>query len=639
MQLRIDQVTLATDRRDYVFNLKGQSSLLEGPIGTGKSSLLELIEYGLGGSATLTPVVRQEVSHVVIRLRVNGAPLVVRRALGRGGALAEVSDDGDFDNARVVSIRPRMDVPTLSESLLGALDFPLLRMPRARANPSSATVPITFNDLFNYLYVGQQEIDRSIVRHTDSFVNPKRRTLFEVMFGITQASRLRAEMELGQVRDDIRVARSRQSAVDSFLATATPGDESHLRAELVTLEEERRTAERNLDSLRSNVEADTAQFSALREAVREAERDARSAVDEAQAAAAEVQRRQRLLAQYRLDMTRHLKAHVADLRLGQFDFVVCPRCSQELSGRPIADGQCTLCLQPYVSGPQGKGDPDQDEVDATLDEMEVLLQSAEERSRHSEEQVAHMQGRLDELRGALDRASEGAVTPRFAEIERFSANHARALAGIESVQAFLRFWEERSLLEQTVTDLDQKRRELELTLSDSDRRSSYQTEVLTDLSALFEETVANLEVPWAEHAAIDPRTYLPTINGEPFDTIAVAGGMKTIVTVAYHLTLLSYSLAHGDTLLPSLLILDTPRKNLGANDSDRAMGERIYRRIQTLIDAYRGTVQFIVADNDVPQAGNWDIHHFDYDSPLIRHVAHPGPDAVARGELETIGRD
>jgi hypothetical protein len=120
--------------------------------------------------------------------------------------------------------------------------------------------------------------------------------------------------------------------------------------------------------------------------------------------------------------------------------------------------------------------------------------------------------------------------------------------------------------------------------------------------------------------------------------VAVAGGTKTLVTVAYHLTLLAYALQQRDTLLPQFLILDTPRKNLGSNVNDSEMGDRIYNRIQTLVDAYGSEVQFIIADNDLPRG--WDGFsriHVDYDNPLIPHALHPGEGAVREGRIQTVG--
>ena len=110
-----------------------------------------------------------------------------------------------------------------------------------------------------------------------------------------------------------------------------------------------------------------------------------------------------------------------------------------------------------------------------------------------------------------------------------------------------------------------------------------------------------------------------------------------MVTVAYHLSLLTYALSHPDCLLPSVLVLDTPRKNLGFNADDSSLGQQMYTVVRALVDNYGPNVQFIIADNDVPLGSDWYRRiHFDYDNPLIRHILHPGEEAVLSGEIKTV---
>ena len=102
-----------------------------------------------------------------------------------------------------------------------------------------------------------------------------------------------------------------------------------------------------------------------------------------------------------------------------------------------------------------------------------------------------------------------------------------------------------------------------------------------------------------------------------------------MVNVAYHLALLTVALAHHDSAFPSLLLIDTPRKNLGAG-YDQTYAQRIYRQIRALADAYGNGFQLIIADNDPPSIdlGRARPIRLDYERPLITGVEHPGPNVV-----------
>ena len=198
IRMRVDEITLTTTAGDYHYSFTSPCTVLCGPVGTGKSSLLELIKFALGGSAVLTPVVRSEVQSVQAQVKLAGTALTLRRRLGRDGTTVRVIDPRDEAEVRQLSVRPRPDQPSLSDALLETLGIPRVKIPRARTRATGASVPLTFNDLYSYLYVEQQDIDRSVVHHTEVFREPKRRAVFELLFGLADADQLAAETELDE---------------------------------------------------------------------------------------------------------------------------------------------------------------------------------------------------------------------------------------------------------------------------------------------------------------------------------------------------------------------------------------------------------------------------------------------------------
>lgn len=637
IKMRIDEMILNTNGGDYRFSFTSPCTVLQGPVGTGKSSLLELIKFVMGGTAVLTPVVRSEVRAVEAQVNLAGASLTLRRVLWHNAATVQVIDPRDDGEVRRLSVRPRPDQQSLSDALLETLGIPRVKIPRARTRATGASVPLTFNDLYAYLYVEQQEIDRSVVHHTEVFREPKRRAVFELLFGLADADQLAAETELGLVRDALRAARERSTTVQHFLATASVQDEVALRQRQLDLGAAATAAAADLDRLRAEVAASTTAHRGLREEVLAAEKVARVAAEAAQAAHAEVTRRVHLLAQFRIDLAREDKARSASRRLAPLEFVVCPRCMQGLDDSRAQAGICLLCLQPDTSDMTAQLDEPLDDSDEQSEELDRLLDRARADAAAADAALARAEHQLTAMRFHLDQVTAEAVAPRFQEIELLSASRARALADKEHIRNLLVFWAELHLLEEEAVRLEGEQLRLEQDIAAGRARRKARRVVLDELAELFEQTVLDLRVPWAQTATIDTTNYLPMVNDERFESLAVAGGTKTIVTVAYHLTLLAHALAHGDTLLPQLLVLDTPRKNLGSNPNDKEMGGRIYQRIRTLVDAYHNEVQFIIADNDLPDDVAWiKAHRFSYDQPLLPHVLHPGEEAALTGQLETV---
>lgn len=157
---------------------------------------------------------------------------------------------------------------------------------------------------------------------------------------------------------------------------------------------------------------------------------------------------------------------------------------------------------------------------------------------------------------------------------------------------------------------------------------SEDTTFLGDLSAVFDGILRELRGPWFSEAHIDPNDYLPVVDDEGFDMLSVGGARKTLVNLAYHLANLYMSISERSLmLLPTLLIVDSPRKNVGDNALDRTMVESVYARLQTLQAASRDDFQIIFADNDMPgDASKWISKHIelDYENPFVPGVVHRG---------------
>lgn len=639
VKMRIDKVILATERRDYEFSLDGPCTLLAGPVGTGKSSLLELIKHALGGNAVLTPVVRREVRHVQLQVSLQDSHFDIKRNLGRDAGTVEILDSAGGGLLQKCSVRARLNEPSISDFLLETLGVPAVRIPRARTKSTAATVPLTFNDLFSYIYVEQQEIDRSIVHHLEVFREPKRRATFELIFGLADPELLAIEVRLGAVKDELRMARERSAAVEAFIKTANVFDEISMRDRLRQLEFKASEAAQRLSQLRDEVEAETSALSELRRGARDVESSYQAAQKAVAEVEAEVEARRQRRSQLEIDLAKSDRATIASNRLGPLEFVVCPRCLQDLDETRAAPDRCTLCLQiVQETSDMAEEDIFEASYETALSEADELLKASQISLEKVRRKAAAIGSAAAVIRNELDNATAHSVAPRFQEIELLSATQADAVAEGRSIRQLLGIWDELRELKASAEQLVAEREELQKALDERTGRLLARRSVVDDLSGIFNEVVQSLNIPWATEASLDARDYLPVINGERIESLAVAGGSKTLVTVAYHLSLLTYALSHRDSLLPQLLIIDTPRKNLGFNREDKELGERIYRRIGTIAEAYGDAVQFIVADNDVPQGANWlNALRFDYDHPLIGHVMHPGEAAVLAGEVETVG--
>lgn len=262
------------------------------------------------------------------------------------------------------------------------------------------------------------------------------------------------------------------------------------------------------------------------------------------------------------------------------------------------------------------------------------------------EQLAQFEQEADivesNLLSEIRRSTESASRPDLVELESIAVASARltgARLALESLDASEARWrsclslaEEAKELEKTAKDMARSESELKLELSRNSVR-------LDELSNLFSDILSGLNDPWFREGRIDPNDYLPVVNGESFDMLAVGGGRKTIVNFAYHLANLYMSISlRSEMTLPTLQIIDSPRKNVGSDVLDGSVVSAIYKRLRTLQDASRDGFQVIFVDNDMPaDARRWVTTHIalDYDDPLVPGVRHGGEAELPLGSEGT----
>ncbi|MGH9173607.1 MAG: AAA family ATPase, partial [Vicinamibacterales bacterium] len=83
-RFRLDALTLDTTEGPVHYQYPSDLTVLAGPTGVGKTTLLELIKYGFGGDGLLAPVVRQYVHDVTLDVTIGESRLRISRSIDPG---------------------------------------------------------------------------------------------------------------------------------------------------------------------------------------------------------------------------------------------------------------------------------------------------------------------------------------------------------------------------------------------------------------------------------------------------------------------------------------------------------------------------------------------------------------------------
>lgn len=627
---RLDEIRLDTVEGPVVYRFTSDLTVLAGPTGVGKTSLLELVKYALGGDGLVASVAEESISRVHVDVRVGAEQLRLSRSVtGDDTNVVEVTDL--IEGARRTNHYVERHEPSISDLLMTALGLPtgLRAAPRSGSSTRLGN-KITFNDIFRFLYVSQFAINREIAGSSNSYYEPKRRTVFELLFDLTSTELVALRSDLNKLNSDAQAAEAEAAAVERFLADS--GTTSRIEAEL---QSERARADgaqasRELASLTdSMLDVSDRETQALRDILSESERrvaEAQALVSQLSAERAEyVAERRRV----ELDIARLNRMMSAGSRLANIEFVSCPRCLQSLD-REVPAGSCRVCLQDDVvadvpsAGPYelGQLQTQLEEISDQLSEIEASRVQAE----HARDERRQL---VQRLTTQIDERTRQRVSPRLQAYADAARRVERNLVLSNALEQVLRQWDRAEDLRTTSERIDGQKRDLDLRIRSLEGQvAARRDEVLDELTNEFKTTVQAFGIPNGQGATINRTSYLPEIAGRRYDKFGQAGGIATATQVAYWMSLLAVAARRHDTKYPGFLLIDSPRLALNTAEG---MAAQMYRRFVTQVGVTPGRIQFIVADNELPAEYGADFAEidFDYDNPTVPTVPHPGPANVA----------
>ncbi|GAA4925666.1 AAA family ATPase [Actinoplanes utahensis] len=635
VHLQFHRLDLRTAQATSRYDFKPGLNVVTGSYKTGKSSMLELLKFALGAKgAKLMTAIEANLQNVTLEVTVGAERLRLSRSVGQNQVtVARV--DGSTDRWTATAGK----MPRAGIELLRLLKFPITRLSN---NSETGSEPLTFFDLFRYVYLPQDDVNSSVAGHNDPFTNRKRRAIFELAYGLSDERIRELEVDAAALERAQGAAKLEAETVRRFLFNVGAPHEAELaveetaaRSDLIDaerrLQEARRTAGAEIGSDQDNLRR---RISTLRTATADAEAErtlAQVAVDRGRA----------LLAQLELDTQRAQREADAHNSISGLEFSVCPRCLQSVSDRDLEPGQCLLCTQPQPPRSSSRLRSDHDatitRISAQREEARMLLKEDEDTLTEWANQVDRLREQLTEAAGDLERqADPRQIFPSIDQASEAAADRERARARLRDIERFRDQWGQHEELESRVRRFGQQLEANRVQQGYERRRLEENRDRIVELGEIFDEEIRELRFTGYREAGLDGQTYLPVINGDSFDRLSVSGASKTLANDAYYLANLAYSLSSSEYLMPDVLLLDSPRTSLGNTPDDIAAGQRLYERMYLLSLAYPGC-QIIVADNGLPPLERElsraiNLITLTYDEPLLRDVPHPGRDAVIEME-------
>ena len=617
-ELQVHSLQLVGGQRELTFNLG--FSVVQGTITSGKTTLVRLIKGMLGRIPTHLPPETGVIRNLRARIQLASETWILDRplvttntaivTLSRREAtdpLACSSYDLTREDVIVDAIRLPAISPTASEQqtyrswILRKLGIPEVSVPQARTDATSPPTPVTISDWLLYCIVRDDELDTAVFGHNDSFVDRKRRAVFELNYGLYDSDVAKLEAELRSIELQLDDIDRTNEAVRNFLQ-GTP------MSSLDDIDRDLETARSSLERLniRSAELADTAHESsaslALRQEITVAELALSTLTQELSATRKHLQDLRDLNGALKAQSQRYTRAIVAGEWLVDFDFVVCPRCGSSVEDSRSDPHHCYLCLQqPQMGDFHGQLVSEQERIASQIVETEELVVNRSAEVAELERRVEESRRTIDDRNLELDRRTAEFVSRHTDTIASAERERARLEAELQRLNEYRRLFVRFTDLGGLRVNLEEQRADLTAALAARAALSERSERLLRDLEDRFLEYLRRLNVSLSDlplTVAINRKTYMPEISGRRFDELS-SQGLTVLVNVAHALAHHTVSIDH-QLPLPGLLVLDGLSSNVGHEGFDRDRRDDTYRLLMQEVEKYRGTLQVIALDNDVP---------------------------------------
>lgn len=622
MSLRVRELRLIGPERHYGVGFVDDGavrplSVIAGEISTGKTSVLEFIDFCLGARNHPRHIeVQRHVHAAQLEVEIDGVVMVLERPTFSSDqtvtvhrcALAELSEPHTRERR---PLAPVGDPNSLSSLLLSAAGMEGMQLREAPTQEQSGTDPLSFRDLMPLSFITNQRLDnKNLLFENHHMRSLKLRQVIEIVFDIYDDQLTLMADQLDRLVQERRDLQAEIAALDTFLRENKVPDGLELDARIRTLEAEMDATESELGELSERMQAATSYAAAARAEYAELRRASGKAAAHLRDRETLLMRLLPLRGQYAEDERKLIFLEETAVLFDPLRVHVCPACAQEIP-EPVEvqpGGDCSLCSQPVIapSEPVDIG-AERLAVKARLRAIEAYIDDVGDQIADARARYAVAQDSEGAAQSQLDSHVASDLSPFLAQRdelvrrqEDLRGQHVRAAESRQWLDGVSRRSADEAKLEDHIAQL--KTRITSLKQSRPDRAS-----VTSDLSERFVGLLRAFGFPKLEQpsAPFLDSSFVPYVRGNRYTEIGSSGAL-TLISLAWQLTIFERALEQGHRH-PGLLLIDSPQKNLMPEDgqpgddfADPAIPGRVWRHIVGWTNSMGAGCQVIIVDNKPP---------------------------------------
>jgi len=605
IKMMLLKLTLLGSRKNYSVSFKKGLNYISGHTSTGKTSILEMIDYALGSKGHKSYIeIGNSCSAVELELLIGAEQFLFRRKLFMftEPVIVEIRDNAK--EKYVFYTRCEIDVPSNPHSLSAFLIEKL-----NLADVAISGDRFSFRDLFKYSYLKQTEIDsEDIMREKEWAHNIKRKATFEIIFNLfdAQLDGYKSTLKAKEAERDELVIRLQ--GIKDFLITAELTDMEKYTQKAKKLNVELETLRNHLTAIKQNKGVNTEFANGLRSRIIELKEKLKEIAGEKNDQQDYINKLHLLLNQYESEIEKRQMAKDGYFAFSHYEFLYCPNCLKLLQGSKDVHDVCCLCgsEKSESSSELLILEKEIGQIRRKLNELKKFIETEDKKIDNIIRDERQYQKDLAEAENELQHLYANYDNPQLEQIELLNYEIGQRMRLRHELDEKLKMIEELEGIEKYLKDKETALERLRSTIRELSQITTDKQTLMRVITSRFTKILEEFNYPKLSNSYIDEKSYLPYVRGNKYNDIGSLAG-ASLITMAYYLAILIEGSADNYHHL-NLLLIDSPRKNLGAKiltkEDEEFKDEKIYNSIIRYFvhigDEYGNTVQLIVVNNGYP---------------------------------------
>ncbi|APH04177.1 hypothetical protein [Bacillus weihaiensis] len=635
--LKINKLVLVGRDKNYVVEFHKGLNIIYGDSDTGKSSILNLVNYLLG-SKNIYMYEELEIhgKEALLEVLLNGELFTIKRDIFNPNDFIEVypSSIEDMEGTFPLEFGPdyKKTGPNgfFSDFLLESLNIPLIEVKQAPTKADSKTIRLSFRDIFKFCYLNQDDVgNRDMLDRKNFSVFTKNKETFKFIHNLLDTQILQMEKELSEKRRKKNELLAEYKIISTFLRDAKFETEDSINHKIEQISLELKFVEREISKINTTLLSDTEKFEDLREDILLLEQQISETHVGKSIKETQLEQNVRLRKEYKKDIDK-LKAAIEIKEAlpehdGELD-LSCPVCDNAI----VLDSHDNTIIQYEEQMLKNEIK----KIKSRIDDIDGLIIEQRNAVYIFEDNLRKWKNELAEKKNTLDMNTKEIISPYLAQRDEMMSKRATIYETKQRILYFQKVRTKLNKLNHNAETIQEQITELEGKLEGLKNGTPEIEQVIGDIADILSDYLQIIPIRNAHGISINKNSLLPVVRNKDYHNLT-SGGLRTIVSIGYFISLLKYG-ANNNTYLPSILMIDTLAKYLGTNDTssnadiireifdDEGLKDpkkyvNLYKYLVSLHENLSDTHQIIVVDNQLPRGLEVTLKQF-----VVKHFSVDG---------------